>query len=224
MITLLLIKSFFMLSITTIIVAIDHQYNNNHHHYHHQLENDNNYNDKYNFNNTFLQNNWLSEINQSITRNIMYCSYQKVKYFDIYNHHNTNIIKKTTTTSSLSDSQFYLTYHIPSIYNKEVIRFQHLSSTITRANNYLYNASIKRGYHIDKWGKEGWRWEIPLEHEGQNRKNCVNQTILASKGIVTKFYDSYKSIHRISYLLYTKYGYIHPSGTVGISCGYYKGK
>jgi hypothetical protein len=51
----------------------------------------------------------------------------------------------------------------------------------------------------------------------------VNQTILASKGIVTKFYDSYKSIHRISYLLYAKHGYIHPSGTVGVPCGYYKG-
>ena len=150
MITFLLIQTI-ILSMEIIIAAMDHhQYNNNHHH---QLENDynNDYNDKYNFNNTYLQNNWLSEINQSITRNIMYCSFQKVKYFDIYNNHNTNTLKKTTTSSSSitlsSDSQFYLTYHIPSIHNKEVIRFQHLSSTITRAHNYLYNAGIMSILH-----------------------------------------------------------------------------
>jgi len=148
MITFLLIQTI-ILSMEIIIAAIDHhQYNNNNHH--HQLENDynNDYNDKYNFNYTYLQNNWLSEINQSITRNIMFCSYQKVKFFDIYNNHNTNTLKKVTSSSvASSDSQFYLTYHIPSIHNKEVIRFQHLSSTITRAHNYLYNAGIMSIHH-----------------------------------------------------------------------------
>ena len=65
---------------------------------------------------------------------------------------------------------------------------------------------------------------IPNEHPGQNRTRCVEFTRLLGDGHIAQFYDRYKSIERIFYLIRGTNALVYPSGSVMFACGTYQGK
>lgn len=159
------------------------------------------------------RNRWQNEIHQSFKNNIIRCPMIETTLRDIY-----SISIGNHTTSHLES--ILVAMNIPHYNDKEVQQFKTLHSTITKANNGLYEAGNKRSYNLKEWGAEKEsRWEVPIDHPGQMRANCIKQTMLAANGTKTKFYDSYKNINRMSYLIYKDYGYIHPAGKILIySC------
>jgi hypothetical protein len=77
---------------------------------------------------------------------------------------------------------------------------------------------------MEGWGiKTESRWEIPSDHPGQQRANCVEQVKRVSNGDIVPFYDEYKKVERTSYVMRGEYAYVHPTGAVGLECGYFKG-
>lgn len=107
---------------------------------------------------------------------------------------------------------------------KEVDMFQKLPSTLSKANTNLARAAAHKGYSMEKWAsnKES-RWEVPADHPGQNKANCIKQVNRVSNGDMVSFYDSFKRIERVSYVLRGDSAYVHPTGAVGFACGYFRG-
>jgi hypothetical protein len=100
-----------------------------------------------------------------------------------------------------------------------------LPESLSAADVNVPEFAAKRDYSYEKWGKETiLRWEIPYSHPGQNRNNCISMTKLASEGVPVSFYQEFRGIDRIPYISYFKNGFVHPSGSVASSCGYYQGQ
>jgi hypothetical protein len=77
---------------------------------------------------------------------------------------------------------------------------------------------------MEAWGvKTESRWEIPSDHPGQQRSSCVEQVKRVSNGDIVPFYDDFKKVERTSYVMRGEYAYVHPTGAVGLECGYFKG-
>ena len=58
---------------------------------------------------------------------------------------------------------------------------------------------------------------------GQDRLMCLNLLKITTTGSIDKFYDAPKRQMRNSYALTATQAFIHPTGMVGLSCGYYIG-
>lgn len=162
---------------------------------------------------------WRKEIQHSIASNVISCKCHRALLGQLFN--SSHIL---SGAGDSDDQQCWLSYNLPAHDDDDLRDFRRFPSTLTRANSELYSVGSKRGYSTQDWGSKGpYRWEIPTDHEGQDRMNCINQTIFASLGSKSRFYDSYRRVNRIGYLLYAKHAYIHPTGSVGMQCGYYKG-
>lgn len=174
---------------------------------------------------------WKAEMARSIESSVQLCKWTDVSTAD-------DSMKTITANSSLHKSPFklldssfsskYVTGGIAVVQSvprlRDIEQFQSLPSTLTKANRGIYEAATKRGYSLERWGSEkGSRWEIPSDHPGQNKLNCVLQTKSIANGDITAFYDDYKKIERVSYIMRGDYGYIHPTGAVGFGCGYFRG-
>lgn len=106
---------------------------------------------------------------------------------------------------------------------KDIDQFQRLPSTLTKAHTRFAEVASKRGYNFEKWVKPGeTSWQIPNNHPGQDRANCLAQINRASTGEIMSVYDNYKKIERVSYVMRAEYAYIHPTGSVGLECGYFR--
>jgi hypothetical protein len=152
---------------------------------------------------------WKDEIENSVKRNIKGCPY--------------HYIEQANSSYIISSDVFTVKRIFP--FKHELRPFQELSSSLTKVHKDLAVTAALRGYNYEKWGKETEsRWEIPSNHPGQNRLNCINMTQLASNGKIYAFYDSFKKVDRAFYLSIIKNGFIHPSGAVMSSCGYYQGE
>jgi hypothetical protein len=67
----------------------------------------------------------------------------------------------------------------------------------------------RRGYN-NKWTEfTGVHWTIPHDHPGQNRKNCLNMTLKLNNGEIYKFYEDYKTIKRMFYLIHILFHFHH---------------
>lgn len=143
------------------------------------------------------------ETSASLKRNIMYCSF-------------SNPLNPGAAPSDINVSLIP-----PSASALETYLSQR--STLTASNaNILFSANIK-GYH-DKWATDKQNvWTIPDEHPGQNKSMCLNLLKTSQKGTVERYYDQPKMQMRQFYMLTTKNAFIHPTGMLGLPCGYYIG-
>jgi hypothetical protein len=159
---------------------------------------------------------WKREIDQSLARNIKFA---KWRFVDEHHPHN----KTEKAEQVASPDTFFIRRLFPS--KLEVKSYHQVPATLTTANEGLGVTAQKRGYSYEKWGNDpNSRWEIPDTHPGQDKRNCINMTLLASTGNIYAFYEGFKKIDRAFYTVYAKQGFIHPSGAVGNSGGYYMGQ
>lgn len=154
---------------------------------------------------------WGREIESSLRRNIK--GRCKWKYTD------------NMDQSVLADSktEFTIRKFLPSY--ADVANQISLPESLSLANSELEVNAIARGYSFADWGsQQDSRWEVPSTHPGQNRNNCISMSFLASKGKPVSFYNEFRGIDRAFYIAYIKDGFVHPSGAVGVACGYYMGE
>jgi hypothetical protein len=125
------------------------------------------------------------------------------------------------STSENVAADFNVSVYPPS--TRDLNAYLEQPSTLTQSNpSILFAANIK-GYD-DKWASEKIiQWTIPDEHPGQDRKNCLNILKKTTTGSVDKFYDAPKRQMRNFYMLSSKEAFVHPTGMIGLSCGYYIG-
>lgn len=151
---------------------------------------------------------WRKEIDESIKRNFIGKCALRVT--------DDNIAFAPNSSSEFLIRRIYPTKH-------EYRQYTSLPMSLTKSDQYLWEASKLHGYSYEKWGKEDFsRWEIPTDHPGQDRNFCLNMTQLAGSGKIVSFYeDQRRHIERVSYIAQIQRAFIHPSGHVGTSCGYY---
>ncbi|RYH21098.1 glycosyltransferase family 61 protein [archaeon] len=158
---------------------------------------------------------WEREVNESLRKNV------------IGNCVVRGAVDSSTTNSPVmregkaSDLIAHLFY--PS--KRSLDHMQQLPITLTLANQDLRDNAKRWNYTYEKWGSKNMlRPHIPIDHPGQDRRNCINMTLLAAQGHLVSYYMAFKQLKRGFYLLYGKQGFIHPSGAVGFSCGFYRGE
>jgi hypothetical protein len=157
-----------------------------------------------------ILNHWKDEIDESVKRNIKFCPF---KYVDQYNQNLT-----------MSQDSFLIKRIVPS--RGEMRSFMESPITLTKSHKDLVTTADQRGYNYEKWvrPKTAARWEIPQYHPAQNHANCVNLTKLVSDGRIYNFYEEFKKVDRAFYISIIQNGFIHPSGAVMASCGYFQGE
>eukprot|EP01040_Poterioochromonas_malhamensis_P007013 gene7013-7572_t len=152
---------------------------------------------------------WDAEIDASLKRNFKFCPYRIVTHLN---------------SSAASSEEFIVERIYPS--KSEFRPYQDVPITLTKAHKDVTAAASVRGYNYEKWGKEPEsRWEVPSNHPGQDRRNCINMTqVAATDGKIYSFYESFKRVDRAYYISKARNAFIHPSGAVMTSCGYYMGQ
>lgn len=154
---------------------------------------------------------WEDEIEKSLVRNIKGgCPWY---YTDNMNQ----------SYLAQGDDRFMIRRVYPS--KSELIALKQLPESLTKSHLGLEINAKLRGYSYEKWGVQTEsRWEIPANHPGQNRNNCLAMTFLAAKGKPVSFYTEFRDVDRAFYLAYIQRALVHPSGAVGAACGYYMGE
>ena len=111
-----------------------------------------------------------------------------------------------------NNTDFYVNLIVPT--HSELSSFASLSSSLSMGNQHDIEVLIDRRGYNKKWADfNGIYWTIPPDHPGQNRKNCLNLTLRLSEGGIHRFYDDYKTVRRMFYLVHVRHGgLIHPSG------------
>lgn len=153
---------------------------------------------------------WDAEIDTSLKRNIVGCPYRK------------EMLPTGPMLTTPSAAEFLVQVHYPS--KVDVKTMKQLPITLTKADADLRNNTVRHEYTYDTWGKQTHsRWEVPADHPGQDKNNCINMTNIASSEQVVSFYEPFKTIKRAFYVMHARNAFIHPSGAVGLSCGYFIG-
>ena len=88
---------------------------------------------------------------------------------------------------------------------------------------------IDAGFYED--GRTKLRWEIPVDHPGQERQRCVNYAVAAGRpGYYPTFYNDNDTssglpLHsaRGFYVMYMERAAVHPTGHVFLRCGFFLG-
>ena len=108
---------------------------------------------------------------------------------------------------------------------KEIQDFQRTPDTLEAANKDLHRLAIKTGGYTLTWQHSNeTRWVIPSDHPGQDRIKFMNLAAEISNGRVLQLYQDYKTdLQSASYLIKARHAVVHPSGSVGMGCGYYIG-
>jgi hypothetical protein len=170
---------------------------------------------------------WQNEVQNSINKNVVHCNWSFVSPIlsqpgESLGHISAVKVFEHLLSPHLSKSGFLAVHLLPR--DRDVEQFRNLPRTASKANSKFPAAASKRGYHMLKWGAEKIsRWEIPADHPGQNRSNCIAKSALVSNGELHYLYDDAKKIERTSYVLVGNTAYVHPTGAVGLDCGYYIG-
>ena len=152
---------------------------------------------------------WREETEVSAKRNFIFCPYSFVEQYQ--------------SNLTISDNRFLIKRVMPS--KAEVRSFTETPITLSKAHKDLTVTASMRGYNYDKWGSEKEsRWEIPKNHPGQNKRNCIAMTQMVSDGRIYSFYEGFRKVDRTFYLSVIQHGFIHPSGAVMARCGYYMGE
>jgi len=164
---------------------------------------------------------WRQEMLKSLTDNVILCPWTEVTRSSESQHPGTAMLDHTAGSPNRPSVGFSIVQIVPK--DKEVEQFQRLPSTLTKAHQGLAAAASKRGYTYKKWVEPGeTAWQIPADHPGQNRSNCLKHITDASTGKIMTLYDEFKKIERVSYVMRAEDAYIHPTGSVGIACGYFR--
>jgi hypothetical protein len=154
---------------------------------------------------------WEREIETSLRRNVK----GKCKW-----KYTTNMNQSFVGDS---DESFVVRRFYPSKVDFHLLNA--LPETLTQAYDDLAINAKARGYSYEDWGRQTEsRWEVPANHPGQNRKNCLDMSFLAAQGKPVSFYNEFRNVDRAFYISYIQGGFVHPSGAVGASCGYYMGE
>lgn len=152
---------------------------------------------------------WKKEIEDSLKRNLNGCSYH---FNDGLNH-----------SDEVSSASITVKRMFPK--HAELKHLQQLPESLTMSHEGMKVNAISRGYSYEKWGKEkDLRWEVPDNHPGQDKKNCLNMTFTAAEGKPLSFYNSFRQPNRAFYTSTFNHAYIHPVGSVATSCGYFMGQ
>lgn len=154
------------------------------------------------------------EIDSSLKRNIIGCPVRK----EIWN--------STNATALLPSTGFTKGFLVQVIYPsaENVLKMLELPITYTKANPDIANNLFRNNYTHSTWGATNEiRWHVPVTHPSQDKNNCINLTIFAASEQLISFYESFKIIKKSFYLLNAKNAFIHPSGGIGIGCGYFIG-
>lgn len=155
---------------------------------------------------------WEEEINTALKRNIVGCRYEI-----------SAMLPGGTVQLPSTSNHLIAHYLYPS--KADMAAAKMLPITLTQADSDLKANANRSGYTFESWAaqKES-RWEVPITHPGQDRINCVNMTYLAASEQIISYYETFKHIKRGFYVLYGKNAFIHPSGAVGFSCGFFIGR
>eukprot|EP01036_Dinobryon_divergens_P024614 gene24614-33082_t len=84
---------------------------------------------------------------------------------------------------------------------------------------------------FDENGRARLRWEIPVDHPGQDRQRCVNYAVAAGRqGYYPTFYNDNDTSSGLPlnsaqgfYVMYMERAAVHPTGHVFLRCGYFLG-
>ena len=164
-----------------------------------------------------LQEEWRNEISASLSKNIHFCSHSELTTKSGVKH-----IKNATYVHNVGEG-FQVLHMNP--HPKEVIEYFARPKTLSNANKNLASTASIRGYNLQKWGSEkDSRWEIPVDHPGQQRKFCVKKVLEVSDGKIHRLYDEHQRyVRKAFYAVKGSYAYIHPTGAVSKACGYFQG-
>ena len=96
-------------------------------------------------------------------------------------------------------------------------------------NTYFAQQWINAGF--DEYGRKKLRWEIPVDHPGQDRQRCVNYAVAAGReGYYPAFYNENDTVSGLPlhsahgfYVMYMERAAVHPAGHVFLRCGYFLG-
>lgn len=156
---------------------------------------------------------WEDEIDSSLRVNIK----GGCKVIRDFMTHDTVNLKQIESPNELLAQVLY-----PS--KLDVKQMRQLPMALTLADKDLADNARRWEYTHEKWHTTDLlRWEIPASHPGQDRNNCLNMTFLAASEHVIAYYETFKTIKRAFYVIHGRQAFVHPSGAVGFSCGYYMG-
>lgn len=202
---------------------------------------------------------WFNESEISLKKNILptrddgssYCTFESIPILTTGNRRKRKKSDGSSTTSSQLDSSGCIgtlsMYHVPKTRDISVC---HLLPTIRNAHIFLHSKTgasnslgigLKNGTPIAKqWisagfdsnGRTRLRWEIPLDHPGQDRNRCIEYSLAASRhGFYPAFYNDIDKATGIPwrsqrgfYVLYMQRAAVHPTGHVFMNCGYFFGE
>jgi hypothetical protein len=147
------------------------------------------------------------DIKDSLKNNIVGCPYNLV-------HLNYSIMK-----TEKSD-EFVVRSIVPT--KHEIELFQKFPVSLTQANKQLAENAEAQGYNA-KWTVESTVNNNNNNNAGLDRKTCLNMTNLAATEKIISFYEAYKHSQRGFYVMHARNAFIHPTGSVALSCGYFAG-
>eukprot|EP01039_Chlorochromonas_danica_P003790 gene3790-4140_t len=158
------------------------------------------------------------EVISSIHRNVIGCPIHynvlATNHYTRNNNNNNNSIQSKYTV--------YIRILHPAKTEKQYL--SQLPFTYSQSDKGLASHCQRSNFTDDHWGKStALRPFIPLNHPGQDRKNCLKLTKMLSTGEIYSFYEGFRSLQRGFYLLHSNEAIIHPSGAVGFQCGVFLG-
>eukprot|EP01031_Cornospumella_fuschlensis_P032236 gene32236-38991_t len=162
---------------------------------------------------TWAEPRWDAEIDRSLRANIIGgCKVNR----DVMAHDSVSM-KQVESSNELLAQILY-----PS--KLDVKHMRQLPMSLTLADKDLADNARRWDYTHEKWHTTNLlRWEVPASHPGQDRNNCLNMTFLAATEHVIAYYETFKNIKRAFYVIHGRHAFVHPSGAVAFSCGYYMG-
>jgi hypothetical protein len=165
---------------------------------------------------------WRDEMRKSLADNIVRCNWTSLSDLHVRHGYQTTKSLDSDAATRVATTGVAVVQVVPRPH--DVDQFRKLPSTLSKANTNFAKAASLKGYSMEQWGREKQsRWEVPTDHPGQDRVNCVKQVQHISSGDHLALYDAYKRTERISYVMRGDLAYVHPTGAVGFACGYFRG-